>query len=75
MADLSRMTIEELRTTTAPGAQNELARRLVLSEAALARERERVAHWQVKWVQQAVHGALAESRAYRRSVLTGRCTP
>lgn len=86
------MTNEQLRTTTAPGAQDELAKRNIelakhnidltrrlevlenrLTQALddLARERQRVAQFQVKWVAQAVHGALAESSAYRHS----RCSP
>ena len=34
---------------------------------------ERLASFQVRWVQQAVAGAFAEARAYHRSVLIGRC--
>lgn len=35
----------------------------------------RFAQMQVRWVQQAVNGALVESHAHHRSVLTGRCAP
>ena len=59
MADLTSMTPEELDALRTPEAFGELLRRYK--------------QLQVRWVQQAVEGALAESRLHRRSVLTGRC--
>ena len=44
-------------------------------QAQVAALQAQVAALQVRWVQQAVAGAVAEADAYRRSVLTGRCVP
>jgi len=56
---------------------------LVAEQAALIAEQDaqikelqaQVAEQRARWVQRAVEGALAETRAYHRSVLTGRCMP
>ena len=63
-------TYEELRAEN-----DELKARLAQQADVIAQLQAQVAALQVRWVQQAVAGALAEARAHNRSVLTGRCVP
>lgn len=63
-------TYEELR------AENDELKALVAQQAdVITHLQAQVAALQVRWVQQAVVGALAEARAHNRSMLAGRCAP
>ena len=68
LVDLSSLTDDQLECMGTREAFQEIRRRKEHLEA-------RLASVQVRWVQQAVAGAVAEADAYRRSVLTGRCAP
>lgn len=68
LVDLTSLTDDQLESMGTHEAFREMRRRKEHLEA-------RLASVQVRWVQQAVAGALAEARAHSRSVLIGRCAP
>lgn len=70
MVDAKDALIAELQALVA-----EQAALIAQQDAVIAQLQAQVAELRARWVQRAVEGAVAETRAHHRSVLTGRCIP